>query len=89
MDDLKDILARRADELGVEKQDVMTIVKLAIVDMLRIEVRVISYKNGVMRIATEDSSAASELRLHARKILDQVNCELKDEKISFLSVVIR
>ncbi|MCC7288953.1 DUF721 domain-containing protein [bacterium] len=88
MDDIKDILSRRADSLGMQKLDVMTEVKLAIVDMLRIEVRVVSYKNGVIKIATEDAAAASELRHAAQDILKEIT-KRGVEGVRFIAVSVR
>lgn len=88
MDDLKDILSKKADELGVARYDVMVEAKLLIVDMLHIETRVLSYKNNILKVATEDSVAASELRFNAHRIIDELNRKSPD-RISFISVVVR
>lgn len=88
MDDLKDILSKKADELGLARYDIMIEAKLLIVDMLHIETRVLGYKNNVLTIATEDSVSASELRFHAHDIIAQLN-KKSPKQVSFIKVVVR
>lgn len=88
MDDLKDILSKKADELGLARYDIMIEAKLLIVDMLHIEIRVLSYKNNVLTIATEDSVSASELRFHVHTIIAQLN-KKAPQQVSFIKVMVR
>lgn len=89
MDDIKDILESRAESLGKNTLDVMTEVKLAILKIVKVEVRVLSVQNGTVKIATEDAPAASEIRLHKIQIINQINKKLAHQPIKSLNVVIR
>jgi len=89
MDRLKDLLKKRAQALGVAKLEAMTKAKAVIKQSLKIEVRVLYYKNGILKIAAKDSSAASEIRLNKEGIINKINQKLPDEKLKDLIIVIR
>ncbi len=89
LENIKKILEEKAETLGVSKLDVMTEAKLIIVDKVHVEVRVLSYKNNVLKIATEDSSSASELRYRARSLMVLINGKIAPHKVSRIVVTIR
>ena len=60
-----------------------------IVEKVHVEVRVLSYKNNVLKIATEDSPSASELRYRARELMALINKRVAPEKISRITVTVR
>lgn len=89
LENIRDLLAERVNNLDNGKHDVMTEAKLVIVDLIHVEVRVLSFKYGNLRVATEDSSAASEIRLRSTELLSAINKKLTKEKVQRLSVVVR
>ena len=92
LDSIKDMLIARVNSLDAGKHDVMTEAKLVIVEELKVEVRVLGYKNSVLRVSTEDAPAASEIRLHSSLLLEKLNKRLtgKDvQKVRKLYVIIR
>jgi hypothetical protein len=89
LENIRDLLAKRVDQLDSGKHDVMTEAKLIIVEQIKVEVRIISYQNGTLRVATEDSSAASEIRLQAPVLLGLINEKTKPEVVKFLRVTVR
>lgn len=89
LDNIRKVLEEKADSLGVSKLDVMTEAKLVIVEKVHVEVRVLSYKNNILKIATEDSPSASELRYRARELMALINKRVAPEKISRITVTVR
>lgn len=89
LENIRSILEDKAESLGVSKLDVMTEAKLVIVEKLRVEVRVLSYKNNILKIATEDSPSASELRYRARDLMKLINSKIAPEKIVRIVVTVR
>lgn len=89
LENIRDMLARRVDQLDSGKHDVMTEAKLVILEHIKVEVRVLSYQNGILRVATEDSSAASEMRLRASDLLKAINERIKPDSVTFLRVTVR
>lgn len=89
LENIRDLLAQRIDSLDSGKADSMTEAKLAILNHIKVEVRILGFKNGVLRVATEDSSAASEIRLRAKELIEDINNRIKPEKVKFLRVSIR
>ncbi|MDP4038686.1 MAG: DciA family protein [bacterium] len=89
MENIVDLLKKRAESIGASKLDVMTEAKLVISQQLKVEVRALSYKNGMLKIATEDASAASEIRLNKQALLNKINQKLDQEKIKDLIITIR
>lgn len=89
LENIRKVLEEKADSLGVSKLDVMTEAKLVIVEKVHVEVRVLSYKNNVLKIATEDSPSASELRYRARELMALINKRVAPEKISRITVTVR
>lgn len=89
LENIRKVLEEKADSLGVSKLDVMTEAKLVIVEKVHVEVRVLSYKNNILKIATEDSPSASELRYRARELMALINKRVAPEKISRITVTVR
>lgn len=89
LENIRDMLARRVDQLDSGKHDVMTEVKLIILEHIKVEVRVLSFQNGTIRVATEDSSAASEIRLQANALLHKINDKIAPDVAKFLRVTVR
>lgn len=89
MDNIKDILENRAESLGENTYDVMTEVKLVILDLIKVEVRVLGINNDKVKIATEDAPAASEIRLNKTAILHRLASKKLPIKIKDIVVVIR
>lgn len=89
LESIDDTLRKRAETIGVYKLDVMSEAKLVIVNKLHVEVRVLSYKEGVLKIATEDSPSASELRFRARSLISLINGRIEPEKIKRIVVTVR
>ena len=89
LENIRRILEDKAETLGVSKLDVMTEAKLVIVEKLRVEVRVLSYKNNILKIAIEDSPSASELRYRARDLMKLINNKITPEKIVRIVVTVR
>lgn len=89
LENIRDMLARRVDQLDSGKHDIMTEAKLVILEHIKVEVRVLSYQNGTLRVATEDSSAASEIRLRASDLRKAINKRIEPETVTFLRVTVR
>ena len=89
LENIRDLLVARINELDSGKHDVMTEAKLIIVEEIRVEVRILGIKNGTLRVATEDASASSEIRLRARELLAKINKKLGTQDIKRISVTIR
>ncbi len=89
LENIRDLLAARIDSLDSGKKDVMTEAKLVILEHIKVEARILSFKNGVLRVATEDSSAASELRLQATQLMKEINSRVQPEQVKFIRVTIR
>ncbi len=89
LENIRDLLAQRVDQLDSGKHDVMTEAKLIILEHIKVEVRVLSYQNGTLRLATEDSSAASEIRLRSADLLQAINERITPESVNFLRVTVR
>lgn len=89
MDKIKDLIKKRASNLGNETLDIMTEAKLVISQQIRAEVRALSYKNGILKIATEDGSAASEIRLSKEKLITKINQKLNKIELKDIVVTIR
>ncbi len=89
MDNIRDLLKKRAQSIGTSRLDVMSEAKMVISSELKVEVRALVYKNGILKIATEDSSAASEIRLNKENLINKINQKLTNEKIKDLIITIR
>lgn len=89
LENIRDMLARRVDQLDSGKHDVMTEAKLVILEHVKVEVRVLSFQNGTLKLATEDSSAASEIRLRSTSLMREINNRIKPEIVRFLRVTVR
>ncbi len=89
LENIRDLLAKRVDQLDSGTHDVMTEAKLVIMEHIKVEVRVLSYQNGTLRVSTEDSSAASEIRLQAPTLLAAINAKIRPEVVKFLRVSVR
>jgi hypothetical protein len=89
LENIRDMLARRVDQLDSGKHDVMTEAKLVILEHVKVEVRVLSFQNGTLKLATEDSSAASEIRLRSTNLMREINNRIKPEIVRFLRVTVR
>ncbi len=89
LESIRDLLAKRVDRLDSGTHDIMTEAKLVIMEHIKVEVRVLSYQNGTLRVSTEDSSAASEIRLQAPALLVAINEKIKPEVVKFLRVSVR
>lgn len=91
MEEVKDILLRRAESIGVGTGDIMQVIKSVIIDRLRVEVRVVKLQHHSATISTEDAGAASEIRLHKTELLKAINQKLKEpgDHLKNLTIVIR
>jgi len=89
LENIRDLLAARVDSLDSGKKDVMTEAKLVILEHIKVESRILGFKNGVLRVATEDSSAASELRLQATQLMKEINSRVQPEQVKFIRVTVR
>ncbi len=90
LENIRDMLARRVDQLDSGKHDVMTEAKLVVLEYIKVEVRVLGVnKYSTLRLATEDSSAASEIRFQAAMLLTEINKRIAPEEIKRLSVTVR
>lgn len=89
LENIRDLLAARIDSLDSGKKDVMTEAKLVILEHIKVEARILSSKNGVLRVATEDSSAASELRLQATQLMKEINSRVQPEQVKYIRVTVR
>ena len=89
LENIRDMLARRVDQLDSGKHDIMTEAKLVILEHIKVEVRVLSFQNGTLRLATEDGSAASEIRLSSTDLIKAINDRIKPETVKFLRVTVR
>jgi hypothetical protein len=89
MDRIKDLIKKRAANLGNETLDIMTEAKLVIHQQIRAEVRALSYKDGILKIATEDGSAASEIRLSKNDLIAKINKRLNKKELKDIAVTIR
>ncbi len=89
LDNIRKALEDRADSIGLSKLDVMTEAKLIIVNQLRVEVRILSYQNDILKIATEDSSSASELRYRARDLIKLINRKVAPARVRRIVVTVR
>lgn len=89
LENIRDMLARRVDQLDSGKHDVMTEAKLVILEHIKVEARVLSWQNGTLKVSTEDGSAASEIRLRSTDLIKAINERIKPESIKFLRVTVR
>lgn len=89
LENIRDLLAKRVDQLDSGKHDVMTEAKLVILDHIKVEARVLSFQNRTLRVSTEDSSAASEIRLQAPTLIAAINEKIAPEVVKFLRVTVR
>lgn len=89
LDNIRKALEERAETIGMSKLDVMTEAKLIIVNKLHVEVRILNYQNGVLKIATEDSPSASELRYRAGDLIKLINQKITPQRINRIVVTVR
>ena len=61
--DISDYLARRAEELNVNRGDYLVTIQKYLDSFYPSQTRALSLSGGVLRIITENSAIASELRL--------------------------
>lgn len=67
--DTGDYLKRRAEELGLDRADVLSDVQAWLDQKFPGKARALSLNNGVLRIVTPSASVASELRLEQSLLL--------------------
>ena len=91
MEDVRDILMRRAESIGVGTGDTMQLIKDAIITRLHVEVRVAKLQHQIATISTEDASAASEIRLHKTELLKTINQSIAetDNQLKNIVIIIR
>ncbi len=91
MEDIRDILLRRADTVGSAKTDIIVIIKEIITTRLRVEVRIIKLQHNSATISTEDAAAAGEIRLQKTQLLKDINAKITDpqQQLQNITIVIR
>lgn len=88
MEEIKDILQRRAESIGVNQLTSMEIIKKTVLEVTGVEVRVTRLKFGIATLAVDNSAAASEIRLNQAEIITKANKQLADQTIKNIKVII-
>lgn len=88
LEHIKQDLLKRANKLSVGQLDTLNDIKFLINQKTKIGVRVLNFKNNVLKIAAEDSVAASELRLQKIELKALINKKL-NQQIKEIVITVR
>lgn len=80
-----DYLKRRADELGLDRGDILEQIQAVVDGWYPGQVRALSLNGGILRLITPNASVASDLRLRQVELLAKLGLS---GKISRLQVMI-
>lgn len=88
LEPIRDELFRKANHLGASSATAeIEQIKQIVVQQTRIGVRVVGYKNGLLKLAAEDSGAAAELFLHRAAITRAIKHQLGDAAVKQIMIV--